>query len=40
MSVIISGVPFNTTQPKQDGRIVNGNVARIQDHPHQVILLK
>jgi hypothetical protein len=40
MSVNISGVPFNTTEHNQDGRIVNGNLAKIQDHPHQVMLLK
>ena len=39
MSVNISGVPFNTANPVQDGRIVGGNSANIGDHPHQVKLL-
>ena len=39
MSVNISGVPFNTAEPEQDGRIVGGNSANIERHPHQVKLL-
>jgi hypothetical protein len=38
-SVNISGVPFNTAKPTQDGRIVGGNPAQIEHHPHQVKLL-
>jgi len=38
MSVYISGVPFNTANPVQDGRIVGGNPGIIDDHPHQVNL--
>ena len=40
MSVNISGVPFNTAKPAQDGSIVGGNSANIERHPHQVKLLK
>ena len=39
MSVNISGVPFKIAKHRQDGRIVGGNSANIQDHPHQVNLL-
>ena len=39
ISVNISGVPFNTTKPTQDGRIEGGNSALIENHPHQVKLL-
>ena len=38
MSVNISGVPFNSAKPTLDGRIVGGNPANIEDHPHQVNL--
>jgi hypothetical protein len=39
MSVNISGVPSNTANRKQDGRIAGGTPTRIQNHPHQVKLL-
>jgi hypothetical protein len=39
MSVNISGAPTKTAKPTQDGRIVGGNSARIEVHPHQVNLL-
>jgi len=39
MSLNISGVPGKNAKPTQDGRIVGGNPARIEDHPHQVKLL-
>jgi hypothetical protein len=38
-SVNISGVPFNTTKPTLDGRIVGGKPTKIEHHPHQVKLL-
>jgi hypothetical protein len=37
--VNISGVPFKTSKPALDGRIVGGNPAPIEYHPHQVKLL-
>jgi len=39
MSVNISGFPFNTTKHTLGGRIVGGNPAPIEQHPHQVKLL-
>jgi hypothetical protein len=39
MSVNISGVPFNTSKHALDERIVGGNPAQIENHPHQVKLL-
>jgi len=39
MSVNISGAPSNIANTTKDGRIVGGNSARIEDHPHQVNLL-
>jgi hypothetical protein len=38
-SVNISGVPFNTTKPILDGRIVGGIPTAIEIHPHQVPIL-
>ena len=38
MSVNVSGVPSKTAKPTQDGRVVGGFSARIEDHPHQVNL--
>jgi len=38
-SVNISGVPFNITNPKLDGRIVGGKPTIIENHPYQVKLL-
>ena len=35
----ISGVPFNTTKPKLDGRVEGGKPANIVYHPHQVKFL-
>jgi len=39
LSVNVSGVPSKTAKPTQDGRVVGGFSARIEDHPHQVNLL-
>ena len=35
----ISGVPFNTTKPKLDGRVEGGKPANIVYYPHQVKFL-
>jgi hypothetical protein len=36
----ISGISFNATKPTQDGSYVGVYPARIEQHPHQVKLLK
>jgi ribosomal protein S8E len=39
MSVNISGVPSDTSEPTKGERIWIGKPAQIQNHPHQVGLL-
>jgi hypothetical protein len=36
MSVHISGVPFNTSDPTTGERIWGGKQTSIENHPHQV----
>jgi hypothetical protein len=38
-SLNISGVPFNTPKPAQNGRIWGGKPSQIGNQPHQVTLL-
>jgi hypothetical protein len=38
-SLNISGVPFDTADSNQDGRIVGGTPTTIENNPHQVKLL-
>jgi hypothetical protein len=39
MSVNISGVPLNNSEPTQGERVWGGTPTQIENHPHQVNVL-